>query len=74
MATRTKRARMLYKLVYLLGPEQEEYRKEEGEKPYTFTTALNQTLAIFDDKYHKAKEQLIKDYANLKEKISDDDL
>ena len=31
MAVRTKRARMLYKLVYLLGPKIEKYREEEGE-------------------------------------------
>ena len=80
MAVRTKRARMLYKLIYLLGPDIEEYLKEEGEKPYTFSGALDQTLEIFGynfwkdpgNAYVEAKQQLLKDYADLIGSISDD--
>ena len=78
MAVRTKRARMLYKLLYLLGPEIEQYRKEEGKKPYTFTGAVNQTLAIFGYNYwashikgKNAKVQLLEDYSILMDQISD---
>ena len=79
MAQRTKRARMLIKLLYLLGPDIEQYRKGEGRKPYTFTGAVNQTLAIFGFPYwashtkgKNAKVQLIEDYTDLLTKISDD--
>jgi hypothetical protein len=79
MAVRTKRARMLYKLLYLLGPENEKYLKDDGREPYSFTGAVDQTLKIFTYRfwsgprkdYDKAKEQLLKDYANLISQISD---
>jgi hypothetical protein len=78
MAVRTKRARMLYKLMYLLGPDNERYLYEEGKDPLSFTKAVNKTLALFgyslwnDRGYPETKEQLIKDYANFMKKISDD--
>lgn len=82
MAVRTMRARMLYKLVYLLGPKVEIYMEEDGRKPYTFSEALEQTLRIFGRGrwgfdaalLAKAKEQLEQDYANLMDSISDDNM
>jgi hypothetical protein len=79
MAVRTKRARMLYKLIYLLGPEIESYQREEQEEPYTFSTAVKQTLAIYGYRFWaergngfvEAKAQLLKDYADFMELISD---
>jgi hypothetical protein len=80
MAARTKRARMLYKLVYLLGPDHEKYIKEHGEKALTFSKAVEKTLQIFDYSYYvnrkadyfEVREQLIKDHAMLMSRISDD--
>jgi len=79
MAVRTKRARMLYKLVYLLGPENDEYRKGEGKKPYSFIEAVHQTLAMYGYPYwashakgKNAEVQLFEDYATLMSRISDD--
>lgn len=81
MAVRTKRARMLYKLMYLLGPDNEEYLISDHRTPYSFTKAVRQTLAIYGykywesgNKYKEAEEQLLKDYANLLGQISDDNI
>jgi hypothetical protein len=82
MATRTKRARMLYKLMFLLGPAWEEYQKEDGKEPFTFSKAVEQTLKIFgyrfwvnrSEDYFEVKAQLIKDREDLMELISDDNL
>ncbi len=87
MAIRTKRARMLYKLMYLLGPVNEQYLKNHNQKPYTFTGAVRKTLAIYGyspyntvylgcggSRYDKVEKQLIEDYANLLSQISDDNI
>jgi len=82
MAVRTKRARMLYKLLYLLGPENELYLKEDGQKTLTFSKAVEKTLSIFGYRYwvnrsadyFEVKEQLLKDRADFMELISDDNL
>ena len=82
MAVRTKRARMLCKLLFLSGPEWEEYLKEDGQKPYTFSKAVEKTLNIFgyrywvnrSEGYEGVKAQLLKDYADLLAQISDENL
>jgi hypothetical protein len=82
MATRTKRARMLYKLLFLLGPAWEEYQKEDGKKLLSFSKTVERTLQIFGYRYwvnrshdyFEVKAQLLKDYADLMELISDDNL
>jgi hypothetical protein len=81
MAIRTKRARMLCKLTYLLGPESEAYMISDGRKPYTFSTAVIQTMELFgyqfwgSNKDHKKiKSRLTIDYLNLMETISDNSM
>jgi hypothetical protein len=82
MAVRTKRARMLYKLLFLLGPAWEEYQKEDGQKLLNFSKTVERTLRIFGYRYwvnrsadyFEVKAQLLKDYADLMELISDDNL
>jgi hypothetical protein len=82
MAVRTKRARMLYKLLYLLGPENEEYLKDDGQKTLTFSKAVEKTLCIFGYRYwvnrsadyFEVKAQLLKDRADFMALLSDDNL
>ncbi len=82
MSVRTKRARMLYKLMFVLGPDFGEYLKDDGKEPFTFSEAVNHTLSIFGhkfwidnrDNYDGAKAQLLTDYADLISIISDDNL
>ncbi len=78
MAQRTKRARMLCKLVYLLGPESEKYMISDGRTPYSFSGAVTQTLEIFGYKYwgsnkkhKKMRSRLTIDYLNFTETIYD---
>ena len=78
---------MLYKLFYLLGPENEKYLKENNQKPFSFTDAVRKTLEIYgyspynttylgsgENSFDKAKRQLTLDYLNFMETISDDKL
>ena len=81
MAIRTKRARMLSKLVYLIGPQSEEYMISDNRKPLCFSEAVIQTMELFgyhywgSNKNHKKiKSRLITDYLNLTETISDNSL
>ena len=83
MAVRTKRARMLYKLLYLLGPDNEKYLREDcGKKAFSFTDAVYHALKLFgydywgtsNKVYEKIKAQLIADYQSLFKQVSDDKL
>jgi len=76
MAVRTKRARMLCKLVYLLGPESEKYMISDGRTPYSFAGAATQTMELFGYKHcnkdrKKIRSRLTVDYLNFTETIRD---
>lgn len=79
MAVRTKRAKMLYKLMYLLGPDHSKYLKDEGNEPLSFTKAVIKTLDLYgypywnspNKAYKQLKSQLTIDYLNFMERISD---